>query len=526
MPNKVRTKTVTPPPKLALGEKKGPSVEECSSGSIEKIAREHTRGPATQTQGNVSNMSQASNRISALFDSMQDNPRSRSTSPDLESTPRPLRVLKGRKSFLSLNSGVSSRTTTPTPHGFRPKTSPDRKPKGSNMLDPRQSPPARSFLGLRLSSPKPRVLYPANQPLPRGNLQVIEPQTAKPKPTEARFSLGPGLRLPQASNADLTRQNTMSSASTETSSNSIKARSSVSHWMNWRQRSISDSPGPGVKARSMLLDEGPSRAIKVAQPSIIYESMRHVESKLPTPASSISHRMPRRASSAGPGFLLEQGVSGLKFTGPLTPRPPTLTNIESSGYAKVGSVGKSGILSKVLCSIPDISPLSGNQDLAVSTTTKYHSLRQSSEGKVAEATAHVEPTMSRRGSLSERPAPAETLKSKGTLKARSALGSIRRRFGSVSERTLKTTEEEAPTLMPNIVQPHFQKEWIPPPILQLQLDIHSESSREHIEGGREIWICIEVEGRISNFQESSRNLLCDRDPRGLDVAIVLDLRYA
>jgi len=302
------------------------------------------------------------------------------------------------------------------------------------------------------------------------------------------------------------------------------ARSSVSHWMNWRQRSISD--GPSVKARSILLDKGPSRAIKVVQPSIIYESMRHVESELPTPMNSISPRMLRRASSAGPGFFsLEQGISSLKFTRPLTPRPPTLTNIEGSGYVKVDSIGKSGVFSKVLCSIQDMSPLSGNRVLAMGTTTKSSSLRQSSEGRVAEATTQVEPAMSRRGSLSERPVPAETLKSKGTIKARGALGSIRRRFGSISGGTLKITEEDAATLMPNTVRPHLQKEWISPPILQLQLDIHSESSREHVEGGREIWICIEVEGRISNFQESPGSLLCDGDPRGLDVAIVLDLRY-
>ena len=280
-----------------------------------------------------------------------------------------------------------------------------------------------------------------------------------------------------------------------------------------------------------MLDKGPSRAIKVVQPSIIYESMRHVESEIevPTPVDSISPRMLRRASSAGPGFFsLEQGISSLKFARPLTPRPPTLTNIEGSGhgYVKVDSVGKSGVFSKVLCSIQDMSPLSGNRVLGVGTTAmKNHSLRQSSESRMAEATTQAEPTMSRRVSLSERPELAETstLKSKGTLKARGALGSIRRRFGSVSERTLKNTKD-APGLIPKNFQPHLQKEWVSPPILQLQLDIHSESSREHIEGGRDIWICIEVEGGISSFQESPEKLLWDGDPRGLDVAIVLDLR--
>ncbi|KAF8431118.1 hypothetical protein BGX38DRAFT_1334361, partial [Terfezia claveryi] len=524
MPQKIGKKTATPPPKLALGGRKSPPVEESSSESINKIIREHTQGPTIQTHGNVLNISHDSTKLSTLFDNIQD---SRSSSPDAESTPRPLCVLKGRKSFLSLNSGIPPRTTTPTPtpQGFRPKStvqSPDGNSKGFNIPAPRQSSPAGSILKLRLASPKLRVLPPVNPPSPRGNLQLVDD---KPNPVEIRFSLGTGLRHSQASNVDLTRQNTMSSASTVTSSNSIMARSSVSHWMNWRQRSISD--GPSVKARSILVDKGPSRDIKVVQQSKVYESMRHVESELPTPTNSISPRVRRRASSARPGlFSLEQGISSLKFTRPLTPRPPNMTNIEYSGSSKVDSIGKSGVFSKVLCSIQDMSPLSRNRvpTMSTSTTTKDHSLRLSSELRVAEATTtQVEPAMSRRGSLSQQPVPVEALKSKGTTKVRGALGSIRRRFGSVSERTLRITEGNAPSMMPNTVRPHFQKEWVSPPILQLQLDIHSESSREHVEGGREIWICIEVEGRISNFQSPPGRLLCDGDPRGLDVAIVLDL---
>lgn len=162
----------------------------------------------------------------------------------------------------------------------------------------------------------------------------------------------------------------------------------------------------------------------MVQPSIVYESMRHVESELPTPTNSISPRVLRRASSARPGlFSLEQGISSLKFTRPLTPRPSAMTNIEGSGSTKVDTIGKSGVFSKVLCSIQDMSPLSRNRLPTMSTTTRDHSLRLSSEVRVAEATTtEVEPAMSRRGSLSQQPVSVEALKSKGTTKVRGALG--------------------------------------------------------------------------------------------------------
>ena len=73
-------------------------------------------------------------------------------------------------------------------------------------------------------------------------------------------------------------------------------------------------------------------------------------------------------------------------------------------------------------------------------------------------------------------------------------------------------------------QPCKKKAWAPPPILRAQLNVHSESTREHVEGGREIWVCIEVEGRVNNLRRSTEDTLCEGSHKGMDIAIILDLR--
>lgn len=523
MPKKIRRKTATPPPKPVIGGVIGgqrsplDNKSTSGSGSIDTLITGNMQQSTIVSPDSVQGTTQSSNRISTWFDNMQNNSRSRSSSPDMESTPRPLHVLKGRKSFLSLHPAIPPRSSTPTPQGFRrksgsqPQTGPS---KGVTTAVARQSPPSRLFLGLRLTSPKPRVLSPVNKTLAScSNMQSVGPKPVEHKPTEARIPHGTALKLPQLSEIDISQQMTNSSATINASSNSFMARSTVSHWMNWRQRSISD--GPSIKTRTALIDRVPSRAVQVVHPSVIYESMRHVGSELATPAQTIHPtRKLRHALSIGPSLLsLGQGVPSLMPNRPLTPRPTTLNNIEGPKSKRVEIGEKGGVLSKVLCSIQDMSPLNGNRARGTISTTR--SARQPMEAGGEASFIEECLAIAGRDSLAEPPLPLERTKSKSSFRARGALGSIRRRFGSGSVKNSGVPEKE----ISNIVERScYKNAWNTSPVLKCQLNIHSESTREHVEGGTEFWVCIEVEGRVTNFQTCERNL------KGMDIAIVLDLR--
>lgn len=523
MPKKIRKRTSTPPPSQAIKSSKISSTHERMSESTSSSTDEIIRIENSQVlrTSSIPLNSNPPNRLSAWFDNIQKRPPSRSPSPDLETTPRPLRVLKSRKSLLTL--GGSPRSRTPTPQKFRRKSmvqSPEGQTRGeSNSIGLQPSPPTKSFLGLRLS-PKPRVQSPGNLPVSTTNLPSIETQLAESRPAEVRFSIDP---TPKVQQTELSRQMTKSSASTATSSNSFLALSNFSQLINWKQRSLSD--GPTTNIRSVLVDKGPSRAVQVIHPSIIYKSMRHVESELSSPVQSVLRsKKLRRASSAGPGYLslaVEPGVSASsKSARPLTPRPPTLSNIDSKN-TRLEMTGRTGVFSKVLCSIQDMSP---------QVNRRYSTVHSSLSNSRPPSETKLDDTPTKRGTVksipkspAELPLPSGGTKGKGVLRARGALGSIRKRFGSGSVKSLKMNVEGNQTIVP-IAQPSRKKEWITPFILKAQLDIHSESTREHVDGGKEFWVCIEVEGKVSNFQRVHPTALCEDELGGLDIAMILDLR--
>lgn len=512
MPKKIKKKTHTPPPKkLSLGLRlhRAPPLETSSS---ESSSQDNSKERPTRSI--TSPTLQPHNRISAWFDNMQPSVRSQASSPDLEATPRPLRVLKGRKSFLKLDIGLPSRAGPPTP-----QPQPFRRVSGTLISDGSthvsdSTPPTRSFLGLRLSSPKPHIPPPLN---------LLGPTIPESKrPVDVRFSLGNILRGPLPSEIDLSRQVTEASDGTTGSSSSLLALTNVSQWISWKQRSSSD--GSNLKTHSHLIDRGPSRTVNIVHPSTVYGSMRHVEAELapainPT-SRQISYR--RRATSAGPGYLpFDSAVSSIGIARPLTPRPTTLSNIGVSRAAQIG--GKPGVFSKVLCSVQDMSPLSGSR-FAGTVSVDETPIKFSGNEANNNNTASV-PGSLRKGDSSERSKPLDISKGKGSFRARGTLGSIRRRFGSASAKTLEMAEENVQLIQQeNNTLPNGIKRWAHPPILKLQLGIRSESSREHVQGGKEIWACIEIEGRVSDPRSSSVDMCCERSRRGLDIAIILDLR--
>lgn len=115
-------------------------------------------------------------------------------------------------------------------------------------------------------------------------------------------------------------------------------------------------------------------------------------------------------------------------------------------------------------------------------------------------------------------------KSKGGSRGRGALGSIRKRFGSGSIKKRFPEDHISESQKSTTLQASKRKAWAPPPILRAQLDIHSESTREHVEGGREILVCIDVEGKVNHLRRATEDTLCEGSHKGMDIAIILDLR--
>ena len=521
MPKEIREKTATPPPRLISSSCERPPIERSNDGPDSRLDMDTTQKKTDSelpAQTHVSNITQGSpvRRVSAWFDNMQLPPRSRSPSPETETTPRPLRVLKARKSFLQFDSRALARAATPTPRDRRRK--PTVQPSKSLAIATNSNtfgdsaPPKRSFLGLRLSSPTTKVISPQHI-APSSHIQttgwgIHPPDIHLPRESDLKATLH--------SKPSLSRQMTGSSGSTAGPSSSFMALPSMSQLINWKQRSSSD--GTKVKTRSLSIDRGPSRVVQMVHPTITYESVRHVVSESPIfgpPNRTTPARRSRRATSAGPGNLpSESSYPSLNSIRPLTPRPTTQTNIEYSKSVQ----DKPGVLSRVLCSIPDMSPLSGNRPRAIPV------VRDNSQVCGGRIQGDINYREVKRRNSTEHIGHQSNNKGKGGSRGRGALGSIRKRFGSSSIKKNLPEEHISMSQGSTAPQPCKKKAWAPPPILRAQLNVHSESTREHVEGGREIWVCIEVEGRVNNLRRSTEDTLCEGSHKGMDIAIILDLR--
>lgn len=498
MPKKDGKKTATPPPRLISGGCKRSPIEK---GSDEPYSLDTIQKKADLELPAQTNTIQGSpvRQVPPWFDNMQSLPRSRSSSPEMETTPRPLRVLKARKSLLQFDFQASARAATPTPPTVQP---PDylAKVAGPNIFG-NSAPPKRSFLGLKRSSSTTKVIAP--HVVPSSHIQMTGWGLHSP---DVHLSRGNYWKESLNSKTNLSRQITRSSGSTAESSISFMALPSMSKLINWKQRSSSDCTR--MKTRSLFIKGEPARVVQMIHPTITYESVHHVESIAGpldniTPTKRLWH-----ATSAGPGNLPPELIyPGQSKIRPLTPRPITQTNIELPKNFQE----KPGVLSRVLCSMPDMSPLNGNRQRAIHVTNEDTQVR----GGVMQGDISYREAKGK--SLTEHTSLQSSNKSKGGSRSRGALGSIRSRFGSGSVGKKLLKEHIGSTALQA-----SKKAWAPPPILRAQLDIHSESTREHVEGGREIWVCIEVEGRV-NLRGCTEDTY-EGSHKSMDIAIILDLR--
>ncbi|KAF8454451.1 hypothetical protein BDZ91DRAFT_786562 [Kalaharituber pfeilii] len=541
MPKKVKKKshTSTPPRlkrSLPMQTDRGLSIDKSSPGSGSCATDETVEGLSSPSilQTNLYQdykgampggigQDQSLSRLSLWLDNIEGKTLSRGCSPDPDTTPRPLRILKGRKSFQRLDLGMTYAPSTP------PTSQPHQNlltglPHKEVQEKPAQfSPLTRSFFGLRLSSPKALLPHPAaaSSRVSQQSIQRVEPLRA----TNRQLSNDNTSHL-TCSELDLSRQFTEASVSTSASSNSFLALSRVSpwSWINRRQRSASDEPK--LRTHSFYIDKEPVRVMSVVHPNTIYESGYRVDADFTT-ESTTSNASPttefHRAASVGPGYYpIGRRLSSVKAPGPLTTRSATTANIERRASNKTEAT-KPRMLSKVLCTVQDMSPVSGSR-LAENSVSDISKKTSTTIAITHGEFQRTRETGSRKSKVPDASGAIETIKTRGNFRGRTALGSIRKRFGSGAAKAV-TTPEETPhqTAEADSTSSCEGRKWEPPPILRVHVNMHSESMREHIDGG-ELWVCIEIEGRATNLaSQSSHKNWHGREPLGLDIAIILDL---